>query len=132
MRTPYVPNTQAYLQHYGGLPTFRGDLFQDGHGLGSLFGSLVRKVVPLFTRHVAPTLKSAGKTFLKSGAEALTDVITGERDLKTAFQERGREGLRNVGKDLAKRINQSGEGRRRRKRLKRSHKPDIFDRSQCH
>lgn len=132
MRTPYVPNTQAYLQHYGGLPTFRGDLFQDGHGLGSLFGSLVRKVVPLFTRHVAPTLKSAGKTFLKSGAEALTDVITGERDLKTAFQERGREGLRNVGKDLVKRINQSGEGRRRRKRLKRSHKPDIFDRSQCH
>lgn len=133
MRTPYVPNTDAYIQHYGGLPTFRGDLFQDGHGLGSLFGSLARKVVPLFSKYVAPTLKTAGKTLLKSSAEAISDVISGERDFKTAFRERGKEGLKNVGKQVVNRLNQSGEGRRRRnKRLKLSHRPDIFDKTQCH
>ena len=111
MRTPYVPDTRAYIQHYGaGLPAFRGELFQDGHGLGSLFGSVIGKVVPLFKQHVVPTLKTAGKTLLKSGADALTDVISGERDIKTAFRERGKEGLKNIGKTVVKRLNQGGEG----------------------
>ena len=45
-------------------PEFRGELFQDGHGLGSLFGSVIRKVVPLFKQQVVPTLKTSGKTLL--------------------------------------------------------------------
>lgn len=130
MRTPYVPDSRAYLHHYGaGLPTFRGDLFQDGYGLGNFFGSLVRKVVPVFKKYVAPTLKNAGKTLLKSGTEALTDVLSGEKDIKTAFEERGRQGLKNVGKVVVKRLNQEGDGRRRRKRVRRE---DIFDNPTCH
>ena len=106
-RVPYIPDRSVYKLHYnsagGGLPVFRG-VYQDGSGLLS---NIFRSALPI--------LKSAGKTLLKSGARALTDVVEG-KDIKTAIKHRGVEGLKTVGRDMLGRaetaLRQTG-GRRR-------------------
>ena len=100
-----------------------------GYGLGSLFGALARGV--------APILKSAGKTLLRSGAEVLGDVISGDRDFSEAVRERGLAGLKSVGRNVTNKVlsslDQPASGvRRQRKPRKRKSTPpatkqDIFN-----
>jgi hypothetical protein len=134
-RVPFVPNPKAYKDFYrgSGFPVFKG-VYQDGSGL---IGDIFRNVVPI----LKPIAINAGKTLLKSGANVLKDVISGDRDLKTALRQRGMEGLKEVGKDILNPIvgqttqveqqqQQEGglyrRGRRRRKRTN-SDTSDIFD-----
>ena len=42
------------------------------------------------------TAKSAGKILLKSGARAVGDIISGQKDIKTALMDRGLEGLKGL------------------------------------
>lgn len=128
---PYVADYSLYRQQYGGaIPVFKGTHFQQGYGLGSLFGSLARGVLPV--------LKTAGKTFLKSGAQVIGDVISGDRDFTEAVRERGMDGLRTVGRnvtnDVLSRLDDRQPARspaQRRIRKRRLHpttrKGDIFD-----
>ncbi len=100
-RVPYIPDGEAYRRHYGagGIPgVFRGEVRQDGHGLGGLLSSLFRKVAPL----LASTAKTAGKALLRSGAQVLSDVVSGDRDLKSSLKQRGIEGLRTIVSDIVK------------------------------
>ena len=140
MRTQYIPDKDKWTAHYGGadLSPFKGTVYQEGYGLGGLFSSLAKKVLPVLTKTILPTIKSAGKTLVRSGAEALTDVISGEKDIASAFRERGEEGLRTIGSNVAKSIvNAVGSPqkttRKRRatrqssKKTKRQRKKDIFD-----
>ena len=76
---PYVADPFLYRQHYGGaIPVLRGTVHQDGYGLGSLFGSVLRSVLPA----LKSTAVSAGKTLLRSGAQAMGDIVSGERSVK--------------------------------------------------
>ena len=135
-RVPYTPNVNAYHQHYGGGigPVFKGDIYQDGYGLGGIFGSLFRKVVPI----LKSTAMTAGKTLLKSGADALGDVISGEKDIMSAIKDRGKEGLKQVGSDVKDVVVNSirgtkhkcGGGGLRLDAHRRKRKRDIFAQDQ--
>jgi hypothetical protein len=100
---PFIPDYEAYRQHYGGgsFPVFRGELYQEGYGLGSLFGSLLKKVIPVLKGSVLPLVKragaAAGKIIINKGSRAVGDVLSGKRDIKTALETRGMEGLNDIG-----------------------------------
>lgn len=132
-RVPYVPNRDLYLQHYrqtggGNLPVFKG-VYQDGSGL---LGDIFRAALPM----LRSSALSAGKTLLSSGAKALSDIVSG-RNVKKAVTDRGLEGLKEIGRDVASRAvrafgkSQRG-GRQRRKPAERKAKTtkrtrDVFD-----
>lgn len=134
-RVTFVPNPSLYLRHYGGgIPVFRGTVYQEGYGLGSLFGSLFRSVIPT----LKTTALSAGKTLLQSGADVVGDIVEGRRGFKDAVKHRGIQGLKTIGKEastsllraLAKTRQQSGSGGyrgRSRKRRRVTTIDDIFN-----
>ena len=67
--------TQAFpeassLQRGRNVPFYRGPVLQRGYGLGSIFKSVARSVMP--------SLKEIGKSALTAGLEVLQDVAKGE------------------------------------------------------
>ena len=64
-----------YTRQAGGaLPYFVGSKVQREHGLGSLFGGLLRSVAPLIGRGAV----AVGKRALKTGMQIVDDVMTGQ------------------------------------------------------
>ena len=79
--------TQAFpeessLQRGGNVPFYRGPVLQRGYGLGSIFKSVARSVMP--------SLKEIGKSALTTGLEVLQDVAKGE-NIKTVAKKRLKE-----------------------------------------
>ena len=70
------------LQRGGNLPFYRGPVLQRGYGLGSIFKSVARSVMP--------SLKEIGKSALTIGLEVLQDVSKGE-NIKSATKKRLKE-----------------------------------------
>ena len=58
------------LQRGGNVPFYRGPVLQRGYGLGSIFKSVARSVMP--------SLKEIGKSALTTGLEVLQAVAKGE------------------------------------------------------
>tara|TARA_B100001146_G_scaffold217921_1_gene223048 strand:+ start:519 stop:977 length:459 start_codon:yes stop_codon:yes gene_type:complete len=65
------------------FPIFRPPIFQRGYGIGNLFKSLARTVMPTLKEG----LKTLGKSALQTGMDVLQDVSRGE-NLKTAATKR--------------------------------------------
>ena len=111
MTNPYV---RYYLDQQGhGMPVFRGSPWQLGHGqmgygLGGLFRSVARAVMPM----VKSGAKALGNIALKSGANFVGDVLAG-KNVKEAAKPRTLEAA-NVAKRKAvnKLMNQTGSGKR--------------------
>ena len=70
------------LQRGGNAPFYRGPVLQRGYGLGSIFKSVARSVMP--------SLKEIGKSALTTGLEVLQDCAKGE-NIKTAAKKRLKE-----------------------------------------
>ena len=70
---------ESSLQRGGNVPFYRGSVLQRGYGLGSIFTSVARSVMP--------SLKETGKSALTTGWEVLQDVAKGE-NIKTAAKKR--------------------------------------------
>ena len=99
-----------YARQAGGaLPYFTGAPYQRVHGLGSLFGGMLRSAMPLIKRGAV----ALGRGALKSGVRIAGDVVPGQ-NIKTAAKRRvmdaGRTMLRGLGIP----------GVRPRKRIKRA------------
>ena len=109
MHNPYV---RYYLdqQQGHGMPVFRGSAWQQGYGLGGLFRSVARAVMPM----VKSGAKALGKIALNAGANLLGDVASG-KNLKEAVKTRGKEAV-NVAKNRAVKClqtyAQTGSGRK--------------------
>ena len=111
MTNPYV---RYYLDQQGhGMTVFRGSPWQIGHGqmgygLGGLFRSVARAVMPM----VKSGAKALGNIALKSGANFVGDVLAG-KNVKEAAKARTLEAA-NVAKRKAvnKLMNQTGSGKR--------------------
>ena len=70
-----------YLRQVGGaLPVFAGARGQRGHGLGSLFGGLLRSAAPLIKRGAI----ALGKRTLRTGLHVADDVLSGQNVKKSA------------------------------------------------
>ena len=85
MRVLYVPvSEKAWISHFqqGG---FIGARYQRGAGLGSIFRSLFRAILPV----AKSAGKSVGRRALKAGAEIASDLVSG-RNFKESLQEHGR------------------------------------------
>ena len=103
-----------YLDQQGhGMPVFIGSPWQLGHGqmgygLGGLFRSVARAVMPM----VKSGAKALGNIALKSGANFVGDVLAG-KNVKEAAKARALEAA-NVAKNKAvnKLMNQTGRGKR--------------------
>ena len=70
---------ESSLQRGGNAPVYRGPVLQRGYGLGSIFKSVARSVMP--------SLKEIGKSAFTTGLEVLQDVAKGE-NIKTAAKKR--------------------------------------------
>ena len=128
MRKPYCCDASQHLfdQYYsrqqkgsGDFPVYVGRLRQRGHGLGSMFSSLFKRILPF--------LKSVAPHALRTGANIIDDVSKGKSFKDSAF-ERVPETLSNV---VFNGKNQSGSGARRRKTSRRKRggkrvRRDIF------
>ena len=73
---------ESSLQRGGNVPSYRGPVLQKGYGIGSIFKSVARSVMP--------SLKETGKSGLTTGLEVLQDVAKGE-NIKTAAKKRLKE-----------------------------------------
>ena len=74
-RTVLKMNYNEYYAHQAGgaLPYFAGAQYQRGHGVGTLFGGLLRSAMPLKRGAVA-----LGKGALKTGVRIANDVMSGQ------------------------------------------------------
>ena len=70
---------ESSLQRRSNVPFYCGPVLQRGYGIGSIFKSVARSVMP--------SLKENGKSALTSGLEELQDVVKGE-NIKTAAKKR--------------------------------------------
>ena len=137
VRAQYVCNSKLYKEHYGrGLPTFIGDVVQDGYGIGGVIASLFRGLVPLFSKSVVPVLKTtakaAGRTMLRSGANIVKDVVLEKKKLGDSLKRQAVEGFDNFIDEMTQRQHRSQTGQgypcKRRKKTKRIRvERDIFD-----
>ena len=119
-----------YARQAGGaLPYFAGAQYQRGHGLGSLFGSLLRSAMPLIKRGAV----ALGKGALKTGDRIAGDVLSGQ-NIKTAAKRRVTDAVLSGLRVPPKRIKRSAAKatftaikRRRKKRTSKKRVADIFD-----
>ena len=96
-----------------GTPWMRG-YGQVGFGLGGLFKSLARAVMPM----VKSGVKALGKSALTTGTNVLKDVASG-KDLKQAINTRGKEAVSEAKDKAISRLQtfaQTGSGKRTKKR----------------
>ena len=128
---------EYYARQAGGaLPYFTGAPYQRGHGLGSLFGGLLRSALPLIKRGAV----ALGRGALKTGVRIADDVLSGQ-SIKKAAKRRvthaGRSMLRGLvipGVRPRKRIKRAPAKkggntatRQRKRRTSTKREADIFD-----
>ena len=99
MNSSYVRYYLCQQQGHG-MSVFRGSPWHMGHGqmgygLGDLFSSVARAVMPM----VKSGAKTLGKIALNAGANVLGDIAFA-RNLKVAVKNRGKEAV-GVAKDKA-------------------------------
>lgn len=109
MRTLFVPESEAtWALHFNKQAGsgFVGSPYQRGGGLGSLFRTLFRAIIPM--------AKSAGRTVgkqaLKTGAQVATDILAGE-NVKQAVKRRGRQATADLFRIGADKIEPKGRKR---------------------
>ena len=113
-------------QNGGEVPVFAGRRFQRGHGLGSILGGFVRRLVlPFFQTNAKSMLKNAAKT----GMEVADDVIEG-RSFVDSVKKRVPAGIKRGVEDIVFQSVPQREPRRRpqqqQRRRRRQYRRDIF------
>ena len=99
-----------YARQAGGaLPYFAGARYLPGHGLGSLFGGLLRSAIPLTKRGAV----ALGRGALKTGVRIADDFLS-RQSIKKAAKRR----VADAGKNLSSGLLTTGV--RPRKRIKRA------------
>jgi len=108
-----------YYAQYGGGGFDDGRLYfsgvrrQRGSGLGGIFGTVARHLIPFFKRFILPHAASAVSSIA-------SDIALKKQPLSASIKEHGKQALKRAGSDI---LNQSGSGKRRkRESTKRSPK----------
>ena len=84
MRAKYCCDSQAYQNYYlnqVGHGYFNGERYQQGYGLGNIFSSIAKTVLPL----VKSGSKAIGKQVLNSGVGFASDVLSGKNAKQAAI-----------------------------------------------
>lgn len=112
-------------QSGSGLPVFHGSKYQRGSGLGNIFKSFYRWIVPVLKTHALPVLKDGaqvvGTEALRTFKNIANDTLDGEQ-FKSSLKRRTKEAVNSL-TDRAEEALQTGNGyKRRRKRRPRKKK----------
>lgn len=135
MYQPYHCCTRSFEEYYSnqggnGLPYYKGISLQRGSGLGGIFKSMYRMVLPLFKSGA----RALGKQALKSGIDIANDYVQG-KDLKTASEQRAREAAKILTDKASTKVKTMIGGNKRkrvkkklliRKKYRKQYTPDIF------
>jgi len=119
---PFDPDSEDWSEFFekqvGGSFYFEGLPYQRGGGLGTIFSSLYRFLLPI-GKSIG---KELGKEGLEAGSRLLNRLSTGE-DLKTSLINESQQGLKNVIDRVyeERKKTQQGTGRKR-KSIKGSNK----------
>lgn len=129
MGNPYV---QYYLnqQQGNGMSVFRGSPWQvgygqTGYGLGGLFRSAARAIMPL----VKTGAKTLGKIGLNTGVNLLGDVLEGKnikKAVKSRLGDAGNVVKRKAVGQLKKTLGQTGNGKKRTTKKKGKKRKKTF------
>ena len=108
VRKLYVPmGDKVWLANFAqrgrGLGAYAGDRFQRGYGIGSIFSSLLRSIMPV--------AKTVGRQALRTGAEVAQDYLQGS-NVKSSIRARGKQGARRLAaKGMRAALNRAQKGR---------------------
>ena len=85
-RVKYCYDAKAFENYYLSqvgheIPYFSGARIQQGYGLGNLFSSIAKSVLPL----VKSGAKAVGKQVLQSGVDFASDVLSGKNAKQAAI-----------------------------------------------
>jgi hypothetical protein len=109
--------------HYGsGHPVFKGDLMQEGYGLGGIISGLFRRAIPIFAPILKEGAKTIGKVALKTGRNVLADVVNDKSSFKDSLRKRVGEAL---SADIIKEGNLTNKPQNQSKRRKTTSKKYI-------
>jgi len=107
-------------QNGGEIPVFAGRRFQRGHGLGSILGGFIRRLVlPFFKSNAKIMLKNAAKT----GVEVTSYVIDG-RSFSDSVKDRVPTGIKRGVKEIA--LHSAPAKRRKPTPRRHRRRRDIF------
>lgn len=95
----YPPSRGVTYQYGSGVdfPVYRGVSRQYGYGLGSIFKTAMRTVVPILKPLAKAGLQSAKQVAKEQGVGALRDLMEGN-NVKAILKTRGKEALKNFGR----------------------------------
>ena len=88
MRVKYCYDAKAYKNYYlsqvgHGMPYFVGERVQQDYGVGNLFSSIAKSVLPLLKKGA----KTLGKQVLQSGVEFASDVLHDKNEKQAAIDQ---------------------------------------------
>ncbi len=84
---------------------------QRGAGLGSILGSLARRLIPIAKNILWPAAKKYVLPHAASAAKQFAGDVLSGRNVKESIKDHGKQALKGIGEQI---INQSGSGRKRR------------------
>ena len=118
MRAKYCCDAKAYENYYlsqvgHGMPYFSGARIQQGYGLGNLFSSIAKSVLPL--------VKSGAKAVLQSGVDFASDVLNGKNAKQAAIDR-----AKSAGSNLLRAAKRKAKPKKVQKKKRKKHH-DIFD-----
>ena len=122
MRAQYCCDKKAYENYYlhqvgNGLPYFTGARYQQGYGLGNIFSSIAKTVLPL----VKSGAKAVGKEVLRSGVGFASDLLGGKNAKQAAIDR-----VKLAGSNLIKTATRKRKAPTKVQKKKRKKHRDIF------
>jgi hypothetical protein len=122
----YTP--QVGSGHDDGLTFYRSNYRrQRGAGLGSIFGSIARRLIPFARNFLLPAAEKYVLPHAKEAVKNIAGDILSGKNVKQSFKEHGKTAIKGIGNKI---LSQSGSGRKRKrnlskrrssKKIKRSH-----------
>ncbi len=103
----------------GQMYVYKGDKYQRGYGIGSIFRSLIKTLTPIFTsQKFKQAASTVGRHALSTGLNIGKDLIEGA-NLKESLKRHGKAGLSDAYQDVVESLGdnnmQSGEGIKRKR-----------------
>ena len=120
MRVAYCCDGKAYESYYlnqVGSGVYRGTQYQRGYGLGNIFSSIGKSILPL----IKSGAKALGEQTLHSGVTFGSDILNGQ-NAKQAAVRRAKE----VGSNLLQRAVKRNIPQKRLQKKRRKRNNDIF------
>ena len=106
----YPLSQEEWADYYGigqtghGMTYFHGSPHQRGSGLGSLFGGLIRAIMPA----AKSALKAVGREAIRTGIGVASDALAGQ-NVAQSFETRGRQAASTLLNKAGHKVNQMTE-----------------------